>query len=380
MEEMAIYDCFFVFNEWELLELRLELLHDIVDYFVICELDVTFRGELKPYYFEQNKKRFKKYETQIIHLKESYPFPAGMKAAKSGEYATKAMDYSIERYQRDCFLHALGKCEPEDIIIVSDLDEILSPAVLQQAIRLPLLDKEPIGAQCDLFYYFLNCRAVGKWHGPVLCKYKNMPKPHELRSLRWDLPALQKAGWHFSYLGGIEQIRKKLACIVEGDVRDLSSEYIEKCLSQGIDLYGREGDEYTYSFIPMEEVGLPGIEAFVKKYPYLYREQGIRGASNIPFVLLFGTEQEIVEMRGLLEQKAKGQFQIGGIAVIENGRPRVQKEEGEQSGELQINYIFLCSDVHEERMTQVQKTIPECPIERILDMRILRLLAVQPSG
>ena len=374
---MAIYDCFSVFNEWELLELRLELLHKIVDYFVICESDVTFRGEPKPYYFEQNKKRFKQYESQIIHLKESYPFPQGMQASKPGEYATQAMDFSIEEYQRDCLMHGLGNCSPEDIIIISDLDEILSPAILRQAVQLPVLDQEPIGAECDLFYYFVNCRAFGKWHGPVLCKFKNLRSPHEMRSLRWELPALRKAGWHFSYLGGVEQIKRKLACVVEGDVRDLPSEYIEKCLSQGIDLYGRQGDEFTYSFISLGEVGLPGIEEFVKRYPYLYRKPNQQGLSDCPVALLFGMETEIVEMRGLLAKNMEGKLQIGGSALLSKGKPRIRKEEGEQSGELQFHYILFCSDDYEERMAQILRAIPECPKERILDMRILRLFGAE---
>ena len=53
-----IYDCFNFFNELDLLEIRLNTLYDIVDYFVIIESNLTHSGEVKPFYYEDNKSRF----------------------------------------------------------------------------------------------------------------------------------------------------------------------------------------------------------------------------------------------------------------------------------------------------------------------------------
>ena len=64
-----IYDCFNFFNELDLLEIRLNTLYDIVDYFVIIESNLTHSGEVKPFYYEDNKSRFEKFSDKIIHYK-----------------------------------------------------------------------------------------------------------------------------------------------------------------------------------------------------------------------------------------------------------------------------------------------------------------------
>lgn len=66
---MKIYDAFLFFNELDLLEVRLEMLYDHVDYFIISECDTTFSGISKPFYFEDNKERYSKYLDKIIHIK-----------------------------------------------------------------------------------------------------------------------------------------------------------------------------------------------------------------------------------------------------------------------------------------------------------------------
>ena len=70
---MKTYDCFIFHNEIDLLELRLNILNDCVDYFVIVESAITFQGAKKEFLFEKNRNRFAKFERKIIHFKvESY--------------------------------------------------------------------------------------------------------------------------------------------------------------------------------------------------------------------------------------------------------------------------------------------------------------------
>ena len=69
-----IYDCFLFFNELDILEIRLELLYDKVDYFILSECDTTFSGISKPFYYDDNKYKFKKYSDKIIHLKHENSF------------------------------------------------------------------------------------------------------------------------------------------------------------------------------------------------------------------------------------------------------------------------------------------------------------------
>ena len=62
-----IYDCFTFFNELDLLEIRLNILDEHVDYFVLAECTETFSGIEKPLYYEENKERFSKWSHKIIH-------------------------------------------------------------------------------------------------------------------------------------------------------------------------------------------------------------------------------------------------------------------------------------------------------------------------
>ena len=64
-----IYDCFNFFNELDILEMRLNILYDYVDYFVIVESSVTHTGLEKEYIFEKNKERFSKFVDKIILFK-----------------------------------------------------------------------------------------------------------------------------------------------------------------------------------------------------------------------------------------------------------------------------------------------------------------------
>jgi hypothetical protein len=63
-----LFDCFTFFNELDLLEIRLETLDSVVDFFVIAEAPITYRADPKPLYFELNKQRFAKFLPKIRHI------------------------------------------------------------------------------------------------------------------------------------------------------------------------------------------------------------------------------------------------------------------------------------------------------------------------
>ena len=66
---MKIYDCFTFFNELDLLDIRLHMLNDVVDYFVIVEIKKTHTGADKGLFFEEpNKDKYSQYKNKIIHI------------------------------------------------------------------------------------------------------------------------------------------------------------------------------------------------------------------------------------------------------------------------------------------------------------------------
>lgn len=134
-----IYDCCMVFNEMDLLELRLEYLDDYVDYFVISESYQTQAGNWKPLYYDTNKDRFKKWHHKIIHnIVEDVPNPFNFEnvadvykkkvldiMSKYTHYPHNVWRYSNESYQREMSISPIIETlNDDDVLIVSDLDEI----------------------------------------------------------------------------------------------------------------------------------------------------------------------------------------------------------------------------------------------------------------
>ena len=67
---MAIYDCFQFFNEEHIAEIRFNILHEQVDYFVIAESTVNHQGKTKKLNFDIKKfKKFDRISLEFINQK-----------------------------------------------------------------------------------------------------------------------------------------------------------------------------------------------------------------------------------------------------------------------------------------------------------------------
>lgn len=226
-----IYDCFCFFNELDLLELRLNVLNDHVDYFVISEASVTHTGVPKPYYFEENKERFSKFLHKIIHLKiEDTPndfinLPLvdsstldGVEVTKIHEFIntqTRRFDrrtqiaYGRDFYQKECVRRGLINCHDEDIILFSDCDEIPNPDKLA-VIPTYLSESKFFTFNQTGYYYYLNMLKEHNWKGTKMGLYKDL-KDYSYNELRAeDCYPLTNGGWHFSYMGGPEKVKHKI--------------------------------------------------------------------------------------------------------------------------------------------------------------------------
>jgi beta-1,4-mannosyl-glycoprotein beta-1,4-N-acetylglucosaminyltransferase len=205
-----VYDCFTFFNEIELLKMRLEELNEYVDYFVLVESVETQRGKPKPLYFVENADLFKKYQSKIIHVAITEMHP-------------KMGLWEREHFQRNAISRGLTHCAKEDIIMISDLDEIPRPE------KIPLLcellsrrNYRTLAFVQELFRYQLNRPVPSeKWRGTTATTYGNFKKhsTQHFRDRRWAYYAIPNGGWHFSWMGGIQKVRQKNASIVESDIR-----------------------------------------------------------------------------------------------------------------------------------------------------------------
>jgi beta-1,4-mannosyl-glycoprotein beta-1,4-N-acetylglucosaminyltransferase len=237
-ERGKVYDCFPFFNELDLLEARFEELWDVVDRFVITEATLTHGGKPKPLYFQDNLKRFEKYLSKVTHIiVDSYP--------PELETFTKPTDRSwcIERHQRDQLARGLNHCKDNDIIMISDCDEIPSA----EAVRNYDIAKGLCAFSQDLFYYQLNCHAKDKWDWARILPYSQMKNmtPCSVRYVpNYDRATqlLHNGGWHFSYLASIEGIIEKIGASAHQEYNRpewKDPERVKKIVKEGRDLFDR---------------------------------------------------------------------------------------------------------------------------------------------
>ena len=124
---MKIYDCFMFFDEEMLLDLRLNILNSYVDKFVITEATYTHNGQPKKLLFDINK--FSKFKDKIIYIvvdKQAPNIDAVKKNDSEDVVSAKTQSNAYKRhiYQLEETKSGILDANPEDIIIVGDLDEI----------------------------------------------------------------------------------------------------------------------------------------------------------------------------------------------------------------------------------------------------------------
>ena len=195
-----LYDCFLFNDELDILELRLQELYDYVDGFVLVEGAETFQRNPKPFYFADNKERFKPYLGKIIYV----PFTATIP-----KQAISAENRAYEQPQRDAILQGLYQVHPEDVIIISDVDEIPSR---ETVVKLRGIKKKT-RLYYRFHYYDLNYVMTWPWCLAFAIPYQHLLQttPHYARhAIEIGEDSFVNAGWHFSFFGGNEQIRKKL--------------------------------------------------------------------------------------------------------------------------------------------------------------------------
>ncbi len=230
------YDCFNFFNELDVLEVRLNTLYDYVDYFVIVESSVTHSGEDKPFYFEENKERYSKFIDKIIHFKvhdtpndfTNLPKTDNFELNNIYDYIIKQTnrfnrrtqpDYGRDFFQKECIRRPLINCEDGDIILFSDLDEIPNPEIIKNINDLDLTKIYSLNQ--ITYYYYINVLKQRDWYGTKILTYKKL-KGLSLNEVRGDTSLsikLPNGGWHFSFMGGKEMVKKK---ILSYSARDLA--------------------------------------------------------------------------------------------------------------------------------------------------------------
>lgn len=291
-----IYDCFPFSNELLILEIRLNTLDPVVDKFVLVESPYTSSGRKKPLYYNQAKDRpeFAKFKDKIIHIiVEDMPLTNywknenRQKLLKREYMPTTGKSptgiWQNEVFQRSCIKRGLTNIQPDDIILVSDVDEIPNPDIF------PIIKtkQKPCVLRQKDFYYYLNCRCKKRdVLAASFCRGRDFVDGQLVRipQSKIEREIIDNGGWHFSYLMTTEEIIIKIESlsVVKYDTEIFKDKNkIIKRIKAKKDIYGRkkmqlsiepldapkyvmENLEKFKSFIAQEEEKPPGLFGFIK--------------------------------------------------------------------------------------------------------------------
>ena len=266
---MKVYDCFMYCDEDTILDIRLNCLDAYVDKFVIVESKFTHSGKKRNLLFDINQ--FKRFKDKIIYLVLDDE-PRGIetiydeddKDLKSFKYIENALER--ENYQRNYISKGLGDADAEDIIMVSDADEIPNLGKLD----LKKIKNKLIFFQQKMFYYKLNLYIDSfNWFGTKACRKKDLISPQWLRNIKdrgypfWridtlfskikyqDIYFVNDGGWHFSNIKNAKAIEEKLKSYLhhrEFDIEPLSVEKIDKIIRERKTIYDLKVDQRVSKF------------------------------------------------------------------------------------------------------------------------------------
>lgn len=225
---MKIFDCFTYYNEEELLKIRLHELDKYIDYFVIVEASETFTGNKKSFHLQDCMHWLHPFLHKIIRVKILF----GNDISDPWER---------EYFQRNQICQGLYLAEDNDIILISDVDEIINTKVIKTIKKI----ESPV--QLDNKQYFWNFHWQVPDHcnqgaRPVACRKKHLNEytPQQMRAAQ--MPKIPNAGWHFSYLFQTEQIINKIESFAHTEYNQEEYKDTEKILyriENGIDPFDR---------------------------------------------------------------------------------------------------------------------------------------------
>jgi hypothetical protein len=195
-----IVDTFMFYNELDILELRLMVLDEYVDKFVLVEAEVNHVGGPKELFFYKNRQRFTKWLDKIEHV-----------VVSAEESPTDPSPWAREKYQRECITRGLERLDVPDYatIMLSDVDEIPDMRVIPWE-HLPNV---VMSVHMWMYHYNLDYLFTGEpWFGTVITNAALFKRygPNYYRDNRWKFPPLRFSGWHLSSFGDEKHVLNKM--------------------------------------------------------------------------------------------------------------------------------------------------------------------------
>jgi len=261
---MKIYDCFMYFDEEVVVNVRLHTLNEFVDYFVIVESRFTHKGDSRELKFDH--KKFEKFKDKIIYIidEEVYSQTEEIRPEDSeGEKSRKFIFNAAyrENGQRNLIVKGLNEANDEDLILISDVDEI--PKL--SGLNFKSIKEKIILFKQNMFYYKFNLKLPNLiWTGTKACKKKNLISPQWLRNIKdrkysffridtffsktkfTSIKIINDGGWHFSNIKTPKEIEFKLRSYLhhrEFDENPLSVDQIDNIIKKKQAIYDLKVDK-----------------------------------------------------------------------------------------------------------------------------------------
>jgi len=284
------------YDENVVLDIRLNYLDKFVDKFIIVESQYAHNGEKRKLLF--NISNFKKFSKKIIYIILKKKPKNLIKIDKSNLIDENPIKVSNaikrENFQRNFILEGLKTAKKDDIIIVSDIDEI------------PNLDKFNFKSISNKIYFFeqkyfyyklnlFNSRKI--WYGSRLCKFGKLLSPQWLRNIKaknyplWRIDVLfsnkkyfnnifvKNGGWHFSYLKKPIGIKKKLKTYlhhVEYELNPMSVKKISSIIKKKNAIYDlnldQRSDNRFLTGSKLQKFNFEQLPDYIKKNKHKFKK------------------------------------------------------------------------------------------------------------
>ena len=261
---MKIYDCFMYFDEEIVLDVRLNTLSEFVDYFVIVESKFTHKGDQRDLKFNINK--FERFKDKIIYLvfDDVTKEIEIIKNEDDDHEKSKKYIYNAiyrENGQRNYIKEGLDSADANDIILISDVDEIPNLS----DVNFNKINEKIILFRQDMFYYKFNLHLPNLiWTGTKACKKRYLLNPQWLRNIKdrkypffrmdtlfsktkyTSVKIFNNGGWHFTNIKTAKEIEHKLKSYLhhrEFDVNPLTIDQINEIIKNKKAIYNLKVDK-----------------------------------------------------------------------------------------------------------------------------------------
>jgi beta-1,4-mannosyl-glycoprotein beta-1,4-N-acetylglucosaminyltransferase len=193
-------------NELDMLQCRLEEFEDVDAHHILVEAPVTHQGRPKPLFYEESQARFARWHDRITHIvatdlprAEDFPDP-----------------WVREHAQRDSATWGLAAADPQDTVIIADLDEIPShEAMLARPAPRLAFEMGILGFAVDWVHPLRHRTSVSVLAGDITAPLS------AIRDARDGYPVVADGGWHISWLGGPEAIAEKAEAFCHLELKDM---------------------------------------------------------------------------------------------------------------------------------------------------------------